>query len=71
MARQKQPVSDRLKKALAGSREALYAIERATGVKRASMIRFLRGDTTLRLDIADKLAAYFRLELRQRKRRAR
>jgi plasmid maintenance system antidote protein VapI len=47
---------------------AHIAIERATGVKRASIMRFLRGETSLRLDMADRLAAYFGLELRpQRK----
>jgi hypothetical protein len=34
-------------------------------------MRFLRGEQSLRLDVADKLAAYFGLELVRRKRRAR
>jgi len=34
-----------------------------TGITRASLIRFVRGDSSIRLDIADKLAAYFGLKL--------
>ena len=48
---------------------ALNAIEQETGVPRASIGRFLRGERTLRLDIADKLAKYLDLELVQRERR--
>jgi plasmid maintenance system antidote protein VapI len=33
-------------------------------LKRASIMRFLRGEQSLRLDMADRLAAYFGLELR-------
>jgi hypothetical protein len=39
------------------------SLEQATGVKRASIMRFLRGKISLRLDKADALAAYFGLEL--------
>lgn len=42
------------------------ALERATGVTRASILRFLRGDQSLRLDKADRLAAYLGLELRKK-----
>lgn len=38
-------------------------LERETGVKRQSIMRFVRGDQTLRLDIADKLASFYGLEL--------
>ena len=64
MPRKKQTMSDVLRKAIAESDMAHIAIERATGVKRASIMRFLRGETSLRLDVAEKLAAYFGLELR-------
>jgi plasmid maintenance system antidote protein VapI len=68
MNQQNGPLSDVLKQALAESGLAHIALERATGVKRASIMRFLRGETSLRLDKADKLAAFFGLELRpQRK----
>ena len=50
--------------------ESLRAVERATGVKHPSMIKFLRGDQSLRLDMADKLAAYFSIESRRARRKA-
>jgi plasmid maintenance system antidote protein VapI len=67
MGQPSQTMSDALRKAIANSSLAHIAIERATGVKRASIMRFMRGETSLRLDMADKLAAYFGLELRKRK----
>jgi plasmid maintenance system antidote protein VapI len=42
-------------------------LERETGVTRASIRRFVNGERTLRLDMADQLAAYFRLELRAKR----
>ncbi len=38
-------------------------LERQTGVRRASISRFVRGETSLRLDIADRLAAYFGIKV--------
>jgi plasmid maintenance system antidote protein VapI len=38
-----------------------------TGIERASLIRFARGDQSLRLDIADRLAVYFGFELQPTK----
>jgi plasmid maintenance system antidote protein VapI len=67
MARPRQPLSDVLRKAIAASGLAHIAIERATGVKRASIMHFLRGERSLRLDMADRLAAYFGLELRPKR----
>lgn len=59
-----QPLTDALRQAIAGSGLAHIAIERNTGVRRQSIMRFMRGERTLRLDMADRLAAYFELELR-------
>ena len=67
MTRKQETMSDVLKRAIAGSGLAHIAIERATGVKRASIMRFLRGETSLRLDMAERLAAYFGLELRPKR----
>ncbi len=53
-----------LKRAIAVSGLAHIAIERATGVQRRSIARFLAGERSLRLDKADDLAAFFGLELR-------
>ncbi|MDA0589751.1 MAG: hypothetical protein O2820_13950 [Planctomycetota bacterium] len=44
--------------------ESFRAIERDSGVLRQSLMKFVRGETSLRLDVADKLAAYYGLELR-------
>jgi plasmid maintenance system antidote protein VapI len=63
----RQPMTEALKRAIIESGLAHIALERATGVRRASIMRFLRGETSLRLDVADKLAAYFGLELRPKR----
>ena len=62
------PISDLLHRtvteAIRQGRTNYLALEKATGVQRASIRRFVNGERTLRLDVADKLAAYFGLELR-------
>jgi len=67
-SKQPSPISDLLRQTiLAAVQEArtnYKALERETGVTRASIMRFVKGSQSLRLDMADKLAAYFRLELR-------
>lgn len=56
------------RKAIADSGRPMLAIANETGIQRASLIRFARGDQSLRLDIADRLASYFGLKLvRQRR----
>jgi len=65
MNESENPLSDVLRAVIAKSGMAHIAIERATGVKRASIMRFLRGERSLRLDVADRLAAYFGLGLRR------
>jgi plasmid maintenance system antidote protein VapI len=60
-------MTDALKRAIADSGMAQIALERATGVKRASIMRFLRGETSLRLDMADRLAVFFGLEVKPRR----
>ncbi len=57
------PLTDPLRKAIAESGTPLLVLAKATGIARASLIRFRRGETSLRLDVADKLAAYFGLRL--------
>ena len=42
--------------------ETLSAVERATGVKRQSMMKFLKGEQSLRLDLAERLATHFGIE---------
>ncbi len=57
-------MTDTLKRALNGCDLPLLSLEQRTGVKRQSIKRFIDGEQSLRLDVADKLAAYFDLELR-------
>lgn len=60
-------MTDLLREALAEA-ESLNSVAVATGVQKASLIRFLRGEQSLRLDMADRLAAHFGLvTLRERK----
>ena len=63
------PISDLLRRTIAGSNVPYQRLERETGVQRASIMRFVRGTQSLRLDKADKLAAYYGLELRPAKQR--
>ena len=63
MRNQDETMSEILRRAIRDSGKALIAIERETGVQRMSISRFLRGDTSLYLDKAEKLAAYFGLVL--------
>jgi len=39
--------------------ESLNAVEKATGVKRQTLAKFMRGEQTIRLDSADILAEHF------------
>lgn len=57
------PITDLLRETIIASKTPLLTLEQETGVKRASIARFIRGKNSLRLDIADKLAAYFGLAL--------
>jgi len=60
MSARKQPktMTDLLRDALAEA-PSLRGVERATGVKHQSMMKFLRREQSLRLDMADRLAAHF------------
>jgi len=62
----KAPLSDLLRRTIAESGISYNALQRETGVTRASIMRFVRGDQSIRLDVADRLAAYFGLELIKR-----
>jgi plasmid maintenance system antidote protein VapI len=67
-----KPISDPLQRAILaaveGRRTNYKALERATGVTRASIMRFVAGRRSLRLDMADRLATHFGLELRAKRR---
>jgi plasmid maintenance system antidote protein VapI len=64
-------MTETLRKTIAESGMSFRGLETATGIKRQSLMKFMRGEQSLRLDIADKLAAYFGLELKQTKNRKR
>ncbi|NLX12449.1 MAG: helix-turn-helix transcriptional regulator [Phycisphaerales bacterium] len=59
-------LSDVLRDAIRESGLSLLQIEQDTGVHRGSISRFLRGERSLRLDIADKLAAYLGIEAKRK-----
>jgi plasmid maintenance system antidote protein VapI len=56
-------MTDVLRRAILGSGLPLLRIARDTGVERASISRFVREKNSLRLDVADRLAAYLGLTL--------
>lgn len=67
MRRRGVTITEVLKKAITDSGMSFRAIEQETGVLRQSLMKFMRGQQSLRLDMADKVAAYFGLELRPKR----
>lgn len=63
-----ETLTETLRRVMIESGETHIGISRETGVTRPSIIRFLRGEQSLYLDAADKLAEYFGLELKPKKR---
>jgi plasmid maintenance system antidote protein VapI len=63
--RQGSPITDLLRRTIVESGVSYNALQRETGVTRASIMRFVEGRQSLRLDMADRLAAYFGLALRK------
>ena len=63
--RSKKPktLTDTLRQAIADSGLAFAELERQTGVIRQSLMKFARGESTIHLEAADKLAEFFGLEL--------
>ena len=61
--RSHSPITDVLKDAIVKSGIPYKALERETGVKRSSIQRFIDGRQSIRLDMADRLAKYFKLRL--------
>ncbi|MCH8853725.1 MAG: helix-turn-helix transcriptional regulator [Planctomycetes bacterium] len=69
MGRRNTTISQVLREAITKSGESLADLERTTGVSNAVLSRFVRGERTLTLPTADKLARHFGLELVKRERR--
>jgi transcriptional regulator with XRE-family HTH domain len=64
-------ISDTLRQAVKDSGLTVYRICKDTGLIQDSLRRFMRGETSLRLDLADKLAEYFGIECRPARRKER
>ena len=62
-----ETMTQALRRALEES-ESLRQVERDTGLKRQSLMKFKRGEQSLRLDLADKLAKYFGLSVVKKRR---
>jgi transcriptional regulator with XRE-family HTH domain len=60
-------MGDVLRAAISRSASSRYRISKATGVTESSLMRFVRGETSLRLDKAEAIADYLGLELVKRK----
>jgi plasmid maintenance system antidote protein VapI len=67
MAKHPAPITDLLRQTIIDSGMTFLELERATGLKRASIMRFVQGSQSLRLDMADRLAVYFGLEVRAKR----
>jgi plasmid maintenance system antidote protein VapI len=63
MSRPHATITEVLIKAIVKSGVSYKALSRETGVARASIQRFVDGRQSIRLDMADRLAAYFGLKL--------
>jgi plasmid maintenance system antidote protein VapI len=59
----KKPITELLRQTIIESKIPLLTLEQETGVQRASIMRFIRCRQSIRLDVADMLAAYFGLAL--------
>jgi plasmid maintenance system antidote protein VapI len=49
--------------------DSIRGVAKATGLTHVSLVRFANGEQSLRLDLADKLAAHFGIECRRVRRR--
>ena len=65
-AHRRHSLTDELKDAVRQSGLTPYRIAKDTGIVLTSLLRFLQGSTSLRLDKADALAEYLGLELVKR-----
>lgn len=63
-------MTELLRQAIAEA-DSFLSVEKATGVKRQSLMKFVRGEQSLRLDMADRLAAHFGIKCRRTRRKGR
>ena len=62
-SKSKPTMTEALRAAIDASSVSRYRIARATGILEPALCRFMQGKTSLRLDRADRLAAYLGLHL--------
>ena len=62
-AKSKPTKADTLRAAIEASGLTRYRVAKETGIAESNLRRFLRGQTSIRLDKADRLAAYLGLHL--------
>ena len=58
-------MTELLRRAIADA-DSMRAVAKAVGMNHASLVRFVAGTSSLRLDLADKLAAHFGIESEQK-----
>jgi plasmid maintenance system antidote protein VapI len=63
------PLTVVLREVIRESGLSFKALEQQTGVLRQSLMKFVKGKQSLRLDMADRLVGYFQLELRAKRKR--
>lgn len=61
-------MTELLRNAIADSGMSFIGMERETGILRQSLMKFVRGEQSLRLDMADRLAEYFGIQCRPTRR---
>lgn len=61
-------MTDLLRESLRGA-DSIRAVAKANGLRHSSLLRFMHGEQSLRLDLADRLADYFGIESRRVRRR--
>ena len=60
----RKSITETLRDAINATETPLRSLARETGVPHPSIIRFRRGEQSLRLDHADAIAEFFNLELK-------
>jgi transcriptional regulator with XRE-family HTH domain len=67
----RQVITKAIRKAVRDSGQSLYQISMETGLNHDALSRFMRRKTSMRLDLADRLADYFGIECRRTRRKGR
>jgi transcriptional regulator with XRE-family HTH domain len=62
-----QPITGALRRAIGKSGLSFKRLEKETGVLRQSLMKFARGEQSLRGDVMDRLAVFFKLELQPKR----